>query len=191
MAKEIAAYDFRSGTAEGLARAHPALVKVAQQVAQLSGLTFQYLIATMYVESGLHPEAGNGDARGIAQIKPLAWKDALGDERFDRWWKKVAPGEKIPSGPGQSMVADIVALAVLTKKKESDCGISEWRNGDKKDKARRLCYHLHQKTALPKIKEIFEGRTTAFKDPNNQKNWNRFLAVLDKAKLASILAGAK
>lgn len=185
-----AKFDFRDLTVEDLHRAHPRLVEAALTISRVSGIPFEYLIATLYVESGFRADASNGDARGAAQIKPLAWKEAVADERFAEWFQKVAPGLEIPAGPGQLMIADMVALAVLTRLREQDCLIDEWCNGDKKSQAWRLCYHLKTETAIPKIKDIQEGRAVVFKDKGNQMNWNRFRTVLDKAKLTATLEAA-
>lgn len=162
-----------------------------QRVAEASGLRFQYLIATMYVESGLNPDAVNGHAKGIAQIKPAIWKETVKTEEFKRIWNEVAAGKKVPAGPGISFEADVVVMAAISKKREDDCNLANWW-GDRKDQALRLCYHLNPNTGFSKVKQLQEKGTVDFSTPHNQKNWNRFLVVLDKAKLtAAIIAAAK
>lgn len=185
-----AKFDFRTQTIADLQQKMPNLFNAVRTVSRLSGVSFQYLIASIYVESGLDENSVNGAARGIAQIKPAAWKEAIADARFAPMWKKVAPGKAVPIGPGHSRVADIVALAVLTKRGDEKCSLEEL-GGDLKDKARRLCYHLSTNTAYPKIRQLRATGDVTFNDAANQKSWNRFGTVLDKAKLTENLAKAK
>lgn len=185
-----AKFDFRTQTVADLQQKMPKLVNDVRTVARLSGVSFQYLTASMYVESGFDEKSANGTARGIAQIKSAAWKEAVADARFITIWKQVAPKKAVPAGPGQSRLADIVALAVLTKQGDEKCALEELR-GDLKDKARRLCYHLSTNTAYPKIRQLLSEGDVTFKDDANQKSWNRFAVVLDKAKLIETLAKAK
>lgn len=191
VASTPAKFDFRTQGVAELQQKMPKLTRVAQTVSQLSGVPFHYLIASMVVESGLNAKAVNNHAKGIAQIKGVAWKEAVASDLYKTIWEKLALGQKIPAGPGKSMEADIVALAVLTKLGDEKCGITEWRNDDLKDKARRLCYHLSQDTAHPKIRQLKEKGEVTFNDKANQKSWNRFSAVLIKANLLKILANAK
>lgn len=196
-----AKFDFRTQTIADLQKKMPKLVATARRVSALSEVSFQYLIASMYVESGLDANARNGHAKGIAQIKGVAWKEAIATDLFKTIWTKLAPEQKIPSGPGKSMEADIVALAVLTKQGDRRCKLVEILKQDEdnnkirdeeelKDKARRLCYHLSPSTAAIQIQKLLTG-SVAFSDASNQISWNRFSVVLDKAKLIRTIAKAK
>jgi hypothetical protein len=186
-----AKFDFRTQTIADLQQKMPKLFNTVRTVSRLSGVSFQYLIASMYVESGLDTKASNGHAKGIAQIKGVAWKEVVASDLFKTIWTKLASKQKIPAGPGKSMEADIVALAVLTQLGDEKCGIAEWRSDDTKDKARRLCYHLSHNVASQKIKSLGETGEVSFNDAANQKSWNRFAVVLDKAKLIQTLAKSK
>lgn len=173
------------------------LCAIATRVFELSGVSVQYLIASMYVESTFNPNAKNGEARGIAQIKPGIWRETIESDLFKEYWKEMSPGKEIPKTPGKMVEADVLAMAVITRRHEDECDIREW-SGRTKDLARRLCYHLKMDTAFDKLKTLKSDGQVAFAKPKkcvkskgskecgkspNQKNWDRFMGALDTAKL--------
>lgn len=184
---------------------HQSTYATVQQVSKITGISSQYLVGSLFAESTLKSpkrgksKTGDHEPVGMAQIKPIAWKEALKDKRFQQHWDQLTlvmlkdwaegiengrfletfhqfpPIGPLPSGPGQSVEADIMAMAVLTMMGENKCGIDELEPEDQKDKAARLCYHLNAKTAKRMIDTLKTGKKVKFNSPENQNNWNRFL----------------
>lgn len=183
-------YDFRDKDYDHLKEERPKLFSLTLNVAQHTELSMNYLVATMYVETNLTISM-KGDAKGLGQFKTLAWQKVTVSDEFQTIWKKVAPGIAIPSKPGSSPTADVVAIAAWTKIREGDLWIDGWSEGELKDMARRLAYHLTDATAFKKISELDVTGKVTFSDPDNQTNWRRFLAVLTKENAPTCFAKAK
>lgn len=183
-------YDFRGKDYSHLETDRPRLFRLTADVAQHAGLTMNYLIATMYVETNLTISI-NGNAKGLGQFKSIAWKKVTTSDEFKEIWDKVAPGIAIPSRPGSSPTADVVAAAAWTQIREKDLGIATWMEGELKDMARRLAYHLTDSTAEKKIRELDITGKVTFSDTDNQTNWRRFSVVLAKENAPSYFAKAK
>lgn len=183
-------YDFRDKDYSHLEQERPRLFRLTLNVAQKADLSMNYLIATMYVETNLTISM-KGDAKGVGQFKTAAWKTVTASDEFKNIWQKVAPGVAIPKKPGSSPTADVVAVAVWTRIRERSLWIDGWQEGNLKDMARRLSYHLTDATAFKKISELDVTGKVTFSDPDNQTNWRRFVAVLTKENAPTCFAKAK
>lgn len=178
-------FDFdHHGGMDGLREKRPTLIRVTHRVASLADVPFNYLIASLYAESNLKVSAVNGEAKGIAQSMRIAWdqlkKDQVKQNNFKNLWDQLAPGQKLPSGPGQSPIADILFMAVWTLKREEDCSGVASLDGLKKEMARRLCYKLQGK-AKAYIDELKQNGQVVFRDPQTNANWQNFIKVLKAA----------
>lgn len=177
------------------------LCAIATRVSEQTGVSFPYLMASMYAESTFNPNAKNGEARGIAQIKPGIWKETTEGELYKTCWKTLAPGKDIPKSPGKMVLADVLAMAVITQTLEEKGDVLELKSREM-DMARRLRYHLSADTAHKKLRDLNEGRAITFDKPKkcvklknaegceksaNQKNWDRFVKTLDTARLVEDL----
>lgn len=178
-------FDFdHHGGMDGLREKRPTLIRVTHRVASLTDVPFNYLIASLYAESNLKASAVNGEARGMAQSMRIAWdqlkKDQDKQSNFKKHWDQLAPGQKLPSGPGQSPLADILFMAVWTLKREEECSGVASLDGQKKEMARRLCYKLQGK-AKSYVDDLKKNGHVVFKDPQTNTNWQTFIQVLKAA----------
>lgn len=178
-------FDFENhGGLDGLKKDRPTLVRVTRRVASLTGIPFNYLIASLYAESNLRTGAVNGEAKGIAQSMRIAWdqlkKSDEAYQGFKRLWRQLSAGQKLPSGPGQSPTADILFMAVWTLKREQDCPGVMSLEGHEREMARRLCYKLQGK-ATAYVDDLKKDGQVVFKDPQTNANWQNFIKVLKAA----------
>lgn len=179
-------FDFeKHGKMDGIRAGYPTLVRVTNRVAQLTGVPFNYLIASLYAESHLRTSAVNKDsgALGIAQIMPITWKELKRNKdeykNFKDLWSQIAPGVKLPSGPMQSPVGDILFLAVWTLHRENEFPQMKTLNEREKNMARRLSYKLGDENTRKFVGILCrDHKVTLGKAAGS---WEAFMEVLDAA----------